>query len=351
MSALELFAMAEELGIGKDEVISFQYKLQDHGWKKIISDVDALEMGLIVDSSKVNDLYVKENSVDVNIHSQVQSNVVSSTFEHEVDVVDGYCANSNSSELYSLDEETDSENGTDGSYQLSNDSSVEDDDALYEVVVDPEVEFAGIRNEDEQGTGEGQSEATLKDNIEEGESSMQIKALRKKHHCNRAWKVSKLNSAWIAKSYNHRIITNPTWPTQSLLETIQQKTTIKVNKQAIYRAMKKSASMIEGSDDEQYAMLWDYCQEMKQTNPGSTVVMKTTPVGDGSGLFRFKRIYICFEDLNKCFSKHCRLVIGLDGCHLIGPRSGILLIVVGRDGNNQMYPVAYAVVEAERAKT
>ena len=84
MSALELFAMAEELGIGKDEVISFQYKLQDHGWKKIISDVDALEMVLFVDSSRVIDLYVKENSVDVNIQSQVQSNVVSSTFEHEV---------------------------------------------------------------------------------------------------------------------------------------------------------------------------------------------------------------------------------------------------------------------------
>ncbi|KAJ8630507.1 hypothetical protein MRB53_023830 [Persea americana] len=127
--------MAEELGIGTDEVIAFQYKLQDHGWKKIISDVDALEMGLFVDSSRVIDLYVKENSVDVNIQSQVQSNVVSSTFEHEVDagcevdVVDRYYANSDSSELYSLDEGTNSENGTDGSYQLSNDSSVEDEDA------------------------------------------------------------------------------------------------------------------------------------------------------------------------------------------------------------------------------
>ncbi|KAJ8633177.1 hypothetical protein MRB53_026513 [Persea americana] len=66
-----------------------------------------------------------------------------------VDVVDGYCVNSDSSELYSLDEGTDSENGTDGSYQLSNDSSVKDDDALYEAVIDPEVEFIWIRSEDE----------------------------------------------------------------------------------------------------------------------------------------------------------------------------------------------------------
>ena len=84
-SALEIFAMLEQLGIGKDKVISFQYKLQDHGWKKVISDVDALEMGLFVDSSGVVDLYVKENSVDVHTQSQVQSNVVSSTSQHEVD--------------------------------------------------------------------------------------------------------------------------------------------------------------------------------------------------------------------------------------------------------------------------
>ncbi|KAJ8636170.1 hypothetical protein MRB53_010437 [Persea americana] len=110
MSTLELFAMVEELGIGKDEVISFQYKLQDHGWKKIISDVDALEMVLFVDSSRVIDLYVKENSVDVNIQSQM------------IPVLR---------------------------------------------MMMPEVEFTGIRNEGEQGTGEGQSEATSKDNIEE----------------------------------------------------------------------------------------------------------------------------------------------------------------------------------------
>ena len=115
--------------------------------------------------------------------------------------------------------------------------------------------------------------------------------------------------------------------------------------------MKKSASMIDGSDDEQYAMLWDYCEEMKRTNPGSTVVIKTEALGDGSGLFRFKRIYICFDALKKGFSECCRPVIGLDGCHLTGPRSGILLRAIGRDGNNKMYPVAFAVIEAERAKT
>jgi len=40
-------------------------------------------------------------------------------------------------------------------------------------------------------------------------------------------------------------------------------------------------------------------------------------------------------------------LIGLDGCFLKGRYGGHLLSVVGKDGNNQMIPIAFAVVEAE----
>ncbi|XP_039028523.1 uncharacterized protein LOC120162440 [Hibiscus syriacus] len=43
----------------------------------------------------------------------------------------------------------------------------------------------------------------------------------------------------------------------------------------------------------------------------------------------------------------CRPIIGVDGCFLKGPFKGILLSVVGRDVNDQMYPIAWAVVEGE----
>jgi hypothetical protein len=51
--------------------------------------------------------------------------------------------------------------------------------------------------------------------------------------------------------------------------------------------------------------------------------------------------------MKKWFLEGCRLVIGLDGCFLKGPYKGILLVVVGRDANNNMYPIAIAVVESE----
>ncbi|CAL8081845.1 unnamed protein product [Prunus armeniaca] len=49
----------------------------------------------------------------------------------------------------------------------------------------------------------------------------------------------------------------------------------------------------------------------------------------------------------KWFLEGCRSVIGVDGCHLTGPYTGQVLTAVGVDGNNGMFPIAYAVVEAE----
>ena len=39
--------------------------------------------------------------------------------------------------------------------------------------------------------------------------------------------------------------------------------------------------------------------------------------------------------------------MGLDGCFFKGATNGELLCAIGRDANNQMYPVAWAVVEVE----
>ncbi|XP_025678908.1 uncharacterized protein [Arachis hypogaea] len=57
-------------------------------------------------------------------------------------------------------------------------------------------------------------------------------------------------------------------------------------------------------------------------------------------------MYVCFEACKKGF-QHCRRFIGLDGCFLKTPQGGQLLTAVGRDPNDQIFPLAYTVVEAE----
>ena len=43
----------------------------------------------------------------------------------------------------------------------------------------------------------------------------------------------------------------------------------------------------------------------------------------------------------------CRKIIALDGCFLKKPYVGEILTAVGRDANNHIFPVAWAVVNVE----
>ena len=61
----------------------------------------------------------------------------------------------------------------------------------------------------------------------------------------------------------------------------------------------------------------------------------------------FECIYVCLETCKTAFATTCRPLIGLDDCFLNGGFGGQFLFAVGKDGNNQMLPIAYAIVESE----
>lgn len=61
------------------------------------------------------------------------------------------------------------------------------------------------------------------------------------------------------------------------------------------------------------------------------------------GRFVFKRLYICFDAIKRGWKAACRPIIGLDGCHL----KGVVLVAVGKYGNDQIFPIAWAVIGAE----
>ncbi|KAK8928698.1 hypothetical protein KSP39_PZI017706 [Platanthera zijinensis] len=61
---------------------------------------------------------------------------------------------------------------------------------------------------------------------------------------------------------------------------------------------------------------------------------------------RFKRLYVCLAACKASF-RVCRPIVGLDGCFLKGYYGSQLLTAIGRDPNDQMLPIAYAIVEVE----
>lgn len=81
-----------------------------------------------------------------------------------------------------------------------------------------------------------------------------------------------------------------------------------------------------------------------RTNLGSTVEVEIITI---DGIVKFDKFYVCFDALRKTWLAYCRPIIGIDGCFLKNNMKGQLLAAVGRNANNQFYPVAWAVVETE----
>ena len=55
----------------------------------------------------------------------------------------------------------------------------------------------------------------------------------------------------------------------------------------------------------------------------------------------------CFDGVKKGFTTSCRPFIGVDGCYLKTKYGRTLLIAVGRDPNDQYYPIVFGVYETE----
>nr|XP_016440583.1 PREDICTED: uncharacterized protein LOC107766336 [Nicotiana tabacum] len=161
-----------------------------------------------------------------------------------------------------------------------------------------------------------------------------------------------ITSSFIARRYLKEIGSNRDWKVAEFRDRVSVELRAQVTLSQAKRAKMKAIALIDGNIKDQYKIMWDYCNEIDRTNPGSTVCMKFIDNEIPNEPQRFQRIYICFASCKLGFRAGCRKIVGVDGCWLKGPMYGTqLLSAVGMDGNNNIFPVAYAIVEKESKDT
>ncbi|XP_058759142.1 uncharacterized protein LOC131632413 [Vicia villosa] len=120
-------------------------------------------------------------------------------------------------------------------------------------------------------------------------------------------------------------------------------------------AKTKEIDIVDGSFKEQYKRIHEYAHELLRANPGSTVKVTSQPFqGEEESIENpqiqlnphFQRMYIYCKACKERFFK-CRHIIGLDGCFLKGYYGGQILVAIGRDLNDLMMLIVFAVVEGE----
>jgi len=179
-----------------------------------------------------------------------------------------------------------------------------------------------------------------------GEATFMLISLRPKHTCARKYKNHLITSTWIAECCLVSFRDQPNMPVEVLKKKVKKKWNVEIHPSTLYRARKRAQEVIYGKLGEQYHRLWDYCATIRSTNVGSCVLlMVERPMPEMP--CRFQRMYISLAAMKNGFKDGCRPVIGLDAFFLKGVYKGQLMAAIGRDANNNMYPISMAVVEAE----
>ncbi|GKD50920.1 multidrug resistance-associated protein 5 [Tanacetum coccineum] len=138
---------------------------------------------------------------------------------------------------------------------------------------------------------------------------------------------------------------NPDIRLCDIVDLVIKKYKCKVNPNQCINAKKYALTEYEKTVGEHYAMLRSYGKSIVDSNPRSTVRLGVTVNPDDKTYF--DRFYVCFAGLADGWEAGCKKIIALDGCFLKSLNQGEILTTIGKDGNNHIYPVAWAVINVK----
>ncbi|XP_074296575.1 uncharacterized protein LOC141626881 [Silene latifolia] len=181
------------------------------------------------------------------------------------------------------------------------------------------------------------------------DGTFQVKSLNLEHVCGYRNQNRMLSSEFLANKYLEVWRQDPQWKLEALKTRVLMDLGVDVGYHKCWLARARAKLIIFGNGNDQYARIWDYAEALKKYNPGSSAFVMISQIDRPPPLFQ--RVYICLQACKEGFLKGCRPIIGVDGCHLKGPYPGMCLVAVAKDGNNNIFPVAWGVVEVENASS
>ncbi|KAL2944917.1 Zinc finger CCHC domain-containing protein 12 [Bienertia sinuspersici] len=136
-------------------------------------------------------------------------------------------------------------------------------------------------------------------------------------------------------------------PGKALNKLLFERYGVTLPKSTIHRMKSEALVEIHGGFDVSYSYLPRYCEVVRQTNPTSSAHCIWNSAQHPERPLGFSSIFISFRACLDGLFAGCRGLIGVDGTFLKGNYGGVLLSAMALDGNNEMFPVSWAIVLAE----
>ncbi|XP_057482039.1 uncharacterized protein LOC130768972 [Actinidia eriantha] len=154
-----------------------------------------------------------------------------------------------------------------------------------------------------------------------------------------------INSTFIAHLIKTQVVEDPGWKIASIVENVKNYSSFTVSYKKAWLGRTKAIAMVFGDWNASYEKLPRFMRTMELTNPGIAMILETLDLGM-MGVRALDRIFWAFWLCIEGF-KHCPRVIGIDGTFSYGSCTGVMLIAMARIVTNNIFPLAFALVESE----
>ncbi|XP_075094700.1 uncharacterized protein LOC107792641 [Nicotiana tabacum] len=170
-----------------------------------------------------------------------------------------------------------------------------------------------------------------------------IKKMNPTHTCEGAVVTNgyQATRSWVASIIKEKLKVFPNYKPKDIVNDIQKEYGIQLNYFQAWRGKEIAKEQLQGSYKEAYSQLPFFCEKVMETNPGSLATFTTK---DDSS---FHRLFVSFHASLYGFEQGCRPLIFLDSIFLKSKYQGTLLAATAADGNDGVFPVAFAIVDAE----
>ncbi|KAK8483492.1 hypothetical protein V6N11_008872 [Hibiscus sabdariffa] len=177
-----------------------------------------------------------------------------------------------------------------------------------------------------------------------------IKTLVTQHQFSATYKNKRANFKLVGKHFLPKIRILPNLKMFNIKRLAREELNVDLHKRTCLKARKWALEKIRGNVVHEFNRLFDYVFALRSAYPNGTFdLMVERPTGVATP--KFRRLYVCFSALKEGFKRFSRPIISLDGCYLKGEIKGEILSTVGRDGSNQIFPIAWALVKVENRET
>ncbi|XP_068461662.1 uncharacterized protein [Phaseolus vulgaris] len=200
---------------------------------------------------------------------------------------------------------------------------------------------------------EGGCQWRLRASFSKIRSQWEIKKIDAQHSClstNLSADHVNLDSTHIASMVLTSVKANPSVRIKSLIAEIKNLYGYTITYRKAWLGKQKALALAFGDWEQSYNDLPRWLEAVKESNPGTIVQYIASPcMVDGAqdnSCYTLDRVFWSFKPCIDGFN-FCKPIVQVDGTFLTERYHGTLLTAIAQDGNWNIFPLAFAIVEGE----